>query len=64
MKQVAMIIRLACLIKMNGKKISNLTTIGSSYCHSRMFAVDQETFEMFKMFNSLRENVIMAHEQL
>ena len=29
-----------------------------------MFAVDQETFEMFKMYNSLRENVIMAHEQL
>ena len=41
-----------------------LTTIGSSYCHSRMFAVDQETFEMFKMYNTLRENVIMAHEQL
>ena len=41
-----------------------LTTIGSSYCHSRMFAVDQETFEMFKMYNSLREQVIMAHEHL
>ena len=41
-----------------------LTTIGSSYCHSRMFAVDQETFEMFKMFNSLRENVKLTHEQL
>jgi hypothetical protein len=41
-----------------------LDTIGSSYCHSRMFAVDQETFEMFKMYNSLREQVIMAHQQL
>ena len=41
-----------------------LTTIGTSYCHSRMFAVDQETFEMFKMYNTLRENVCMAHEQL
>ena len=41
-----------------------LTTIGSSYCHTRMFAVDQETFEMFKMFNSLRENVKLTHEQL
>ena len=29
-----------------------------------MFAVDQETFETFKMFNSLRENVIYAHQQL
>jgi len=41
-----------------------LTTIGTSYCHSRMFAVDQETYEMFKMYNSLREQVIMAHQQL
>jgi hypothetical protein len=41
-----------------------LDTIGTSYCHSRMFAVDQETFEMFKMYNSLREQVIMAHQQL
>ena len=28
--------------------ISNLHTIGTSYCHSRMFAVDQETFDMFQ----------------
>jgi len=41
-----------------------LTTIGSSYCHSRMFAVDQETFEMFKMYNTLRDNVKLTHEQL
>ena len=41
-----------------------LTTIGTSYCHSRMFAVDQETFEMFKMYNTLRENVKLTHEQL
>jgi len=46
------------------EKDFQLTTIGSSYCHSRMFAVDRETFEMFKMYNSLREQVIMAHEQL
>ena len=46
------------------EKDFELTTIGSSYCHSRMFAVDQETFEMFKMYNSLREQVIMAHQQL
>ena len=46
------------------EKDFQLTTIGSSYCHSRMFAVDQETFKMFKMFNSLRENVILCHQQL
>jgi len=46
------------------EKDFQLTTIGSSYCHSRMFAVDQETFETFKMYSSLREQVILAHEQL
>jgi len=46
------------------EKDFQLTTIGSSYCHSRMFAVDQETFEIFKMYNSLREQVVMAHQQL
>ena len=46
------------------EKDFQLTTIGSSYCHSRMFAVDQDTFKLFKSFNTLRENVIMAHEQL
>jgi hypothetical protein len=29
-----------------------------------MFAVDQETFEMFQMYNTLRDNVILAHQQL
>jgi len=46
------------------EKDFQLTTIGTSYCHSRMFAVDQETFEMFKMYNTLRENVKLSHEQL
>jgi len=46
------------------EKDFQLTTIGSSYCHTRMFAVDQETFETFKMFNTLRENVKLTHEQL
>ena len=51
-------------MKQEWEKDFQLTTIGTSYCHSRMFAVDQETFETFKMFNTLRENVIMAHQQL
>jgi len=29
-----------------------------------MFAVDQETFQTFKMFNSLREQVKLTHQQL
>ena len=51
-------------LKDEWEKDFQLTTIGTSYCHSRMFAVDQETFEMFKMYNSLRENVTMVHQQL
>ena len=51
-------------LKDEWEKDFQLTTIGSSYCHSRMFAVDQETFEMFQMYNTLKENVIMAHQQL
>ena len=51
-------------LKDEWEKDFQIPTIGTSYCHSRMFAVDQETFEMFKMYNSLREQVIMAHEQL
>ena len=46
------------------EKDFQLTTIGTSYCHSRKFAVDQETFEMFRMYNTLRENVKLTHEQL
>ena len=46
------------------EKDFQLTTIGSSYCHSRMFAVDEKTFKLFKSFNVLKENVIMAHHDL
>ena len=46
------------------EKDFQLTTIGTSYCHSRMFAVDQETFETFKMYNSLRERVKLSHHDL
>ena len=53
-----------CHYKDEWEKDFQLTTIGSSYCHSRMFAVDQETFETVQNVNSLKENVIMAHEQL
>ena len=38
--------------------------IGTSYCHSRQFKVDQSTFEVFKMFNKLIGKVATQHEQL
>jgi len=46
------------------EKDFQLTTIGSSYCHSRMFAVDQDTFKLFKAFNVLKEKVILCHHDL
>ena len=38
--------------------------IGTSYCHSRQFKVDQSTFEVFKMFNKLIGKVAVQHQQL
>jgi len=41
-----------------------LWTIGSSYCHSRNFKVDENTLNFFKMYVSSADNVIKEHEQL
>ena len=41
-----------------------LWTIGSSYCHSRQFKVDENAFNFFKMYNSSADNVIKEHESM
>ena len=41
-----------------------LWTIGSSYCHSRNFKVDENTLNFFKMYKSSADNVIKEHEQM
>ena len=41
-----------------------LWTIGSSYCHSRQFKVDENTLNFFKMYNSSADNEIKEHEQM
>ena len=41
-----------------------LWTIGSSYCHSRQFKVDENTLNFFKMYKQSADNVIVAHGQL
>ena len=41
-----------------------LWVIGSSYCHSRNFVVDESTHEFFKMYNQSADNVIKEHENL
>ena len=41
-----------------------LWTIGSSYCHSRQFKVDETTMNFFKMYVASADNVIKEHEQM
>jgi len=38
--------------------------IGTSYCRSRQFKVDETTLEFFKMYNQSADNVIKEHEQM
>ena len=41
-----------------------LWTIGSSYCHSRQYKVDENTMQFFKMYVASANNVIKEHEQM
>ena len=41
-----------------------LWVIGTSYCHSRQFRVDETTLEFFKMYNQSADNVIKEHQQM
>ena len=41
-----------------------LWTIGTSYCHSRQFKVDENTMNFFKMYVASADNVIKEHEQM
>ena len=38
--------------------------IGTSYCHSRQFKVDENTLEFFKMYVQSADNVIKEHQNL
>ena len=46
------------------KEDFRLVVIGTSYCHSRMFKADEETYNWFKSFEVAKENVILAHKNL
>ena len=41
-----------------------LWVIGTSYCHSRQFKVDENTLNFFKMYRSSADEVIKQHQQL
>jgi hypothetical protein len=38
--------------------------IGTSYCHTRQFKVDETTFKIFKEFNKVRDDVTLMHSKL
>ena len=38
--------------------------IGTSYCHTRQFKVDETTFEIFKMFRKSQEDLVRTHEKI
>jgi len=42
----------------------NLWVIGTSYCHTRQFKVDEDTFNVLKQFNQAKENLILTHEKI
>jgi hypothetical protein len=41
-----------------------LWVIGTSYCHSRKFVADQETYNWFVSFKTAQEDVVKTHQQL
>ena len=41
-----------------------LWVIGTSYCHSRKFVADNETFKWFESFKTAQEDVVKTHEQM
>ena len=38
--------------------------IGTSYCHTRQFKVDETTFEIFQMFKKSQEDLVRTHEKI
>ena len=46
------------------KEDFKLWVIGTSYCHSRMFKADEETYNWFKSFDVAKENVVLAHKNI
>ena len=41
-----------------------LWVIGTSYCHTRQFKVNEETYKMLCTYNKAKQDVIKAHESL
>jgi hypothetical protein len=44
------------------KERCNIDVIGSNYCHSREFQVDETTMESFRMYDVIKDKVAKTHE--
>ena len=47
-----------------GNDNNRIWVIGTSYCRSRQFKVDETTFEIFKMFKKSQEDLVRTHEKI
>ena len=47
-----------------GNDNNRIWVIGTSYCRSRQFKVDETTFEIFKMFRQSQEDLVRTHEKI
>ena len=41
-----------------------LWVIGTHYCHTRQFNVDEDTYKVLKQFNDAKENLVLCHEKI
>ncbi len=46
------------------EKDFKLWVIGTSYCHSRQFAINEHEYKILNTYNVARDNLIMAHEKI
>ena len=47
-----------------GNDDNRIWVVGTSYCRTRQFKVDETTFEIFKMFRKSQEDLVRTHEKI
>jgi len=47
-----------------GNDDNRIWVIGTSYCHSRQFKVDEKTFQFFEKFKKSQEDLVRTHEKI
>ena len=47
-----------------GNDDNRIWVVGTSYCRTRQFKVDETTFEIFQMFKKSQEDIVRTHEKI